>query len=102
MRVVRRPGVPSPYGAHGWGREGVRGYFEHFMQKNPTGTVIEDKGKGFHECFYYRAGKYDFATNVNGVDGLTHARYDYIWVNIGGKWFIQHHHSSELPKPKDH
>ncbi len=70
-------------------RAGVRKYFEHFMAKNPEGTIVsKEKGKRLADSLYYSVNNYDFVTKYK--DGgattmhITHARYDFIWIKIGG------------------
>lgn len=82
------------------GREGVVGYFEHFMAKNPDGTIIEDAVVSLSDIQFLHAGLYDFEIDdpATGGRAVVHARFTYIWELFQDRWFIVHHHSSLLPE----
>ena len=67
-------------------------YFEHFLQKKPSGTIDEGRRTIHLGCnLAFDAGLYTFAY---GTGGETKARYTYVYEYIGDKWLIAHHQSS--------
>ena len=76
--------------------EGIRDYFVHFLEKRPTGEILES----------YVSSQRNYATDV-GIYEFTfqdgskvRARYSYLYVKEGGEWKIKHHHSSGMPEAK--
>lgn len=79
------------------GREQIQNYFEHFLQKNPAGKVVEEQiqflGQG-----YAHSGNYDFTVGPENARQTINARFTFIWgKNEKGEWQILHHHSSLMP-----
>jgi uncharacterized protein (TIGR02246 family) len=77
----------------------IAGYFEHFLQKNPKGSIdTRTIHIGCNDA--YDVGTYTF--EVTGKDGQTSkvaARYSFVYELRDGKWLIVHHHSSAMPEP---
>ena len=81
------------------GHAGAKEYFEHFLQKNPSGEIIEEEVQSLTDDVYLHSGMYNF--EVDGADGrrsVVEARFSFVWERINDKWIIQHHHSSVKPK----
>ncbi len=76
------------------GREEIAGYFEHFLESNPSGEIVDSKLKVISEDAYLETGIYQFALTKNGEQSVVRARFTYIWQkNSDGEWKILHHHS---------
>ena len=76
------------------GRDGAKGYFTHFLAKNPVGKIITDEVQEIDENNYIHSGFYDFEINKQ----IVNARFTFVWQKINGVWKIIHHHSSLTPK----
>lgn len=80
------------------GADGAREYFIHFLEKHPSGTVVDETVRPLGEDAYLHSGLYDF--EVDDGDGgrtVAHARFTYLWIREDGAWKIAHHHSSLVP-----
>jgi uncharacterized protein (TIGR02246 family) len=73
-------------------------YFEHFLQKKPSGKIDESKRTIRIGCnVAFDAGLYTFTYGAGGDP--TKARYTYVYRYERGAWLIAHHHSSADPPP---
>ncbi|MBN1585356.1 SgcJ/EcaC family oxidoreductase [Candidatus Uhrbacteria bacterium] len=91
--------LPTMAGDFRQGRERAAGYFRHFLERHPSGTVVEGRVQALGEGTYIHAGLYDF--EVDGRDGgreTVRARFTFVWRLDGDRWSIVHHHSSALPQ----
>jgi uncharacterized protein (TIGR02246 family) len=82
--------------------EGIKDYFEHFLQKKPKGKIDSRTIHiGCNEAF--DVGAYTFTLiGEDGKKSEVPARYSFIYELRDGKWLITHHHSSAMPeKPGD-
>ncbi|MDD2325680.1 MAG: SgcJ/EcaC family oxidoreductase [Alphaproteobacteria bacterium] len=81
--------------------DGIKDYFEHFLQKSPKGRIDSSTIHiGCNEAF--DVGTYTFAlTDKDGKTQDVAARYSYIYELRDGKWLITHHHSSAMPEKVD-
>ncbi len=73
----------------------VKDYFDAFLLKEPQGEIVEgfvNIGDGWASD----VGIYEFTMGATG--DKVRARYSYIYVQEGGVWKIQHHHSSVMPE----
>ncbi|MER2519997.1 MAG: SgcJ/EcaC family oxidoreductase [Bdellovibrionales bacterium] len=79
-------------------RDGIKDYFEHFLQKKPKGKIDASTIHiGCDEA--YDVGTYTFAlTGKEGKVDHVAARYSFIYELRDGKWLIAHHHSSAMPE----
>jgi len=73
---------------------GIRDYFVHFLEKKPTGRILESyistsPGSAMD------VGIYEF-TFENGM--RIRARYSFLYTLVDGQWKIKHHHSSGMPE----
>jgi uncharacterized protein (TIGR02246 family) len=81
------------------GPAAIRGYFVHFLEKSPQGTI--DRRIVHIGCnIAYDIGLYTFELDGDqpGTRTKVGARYTFIYAAEGGKWLIVHHHSSALPE----
>ncbi|MGI5289027.1 SgcJ/EcaC family oxidoreductase [Nonomuraea polychroma] len=73
-------------------------YFEHFLQKKPTGTKIRAIVSVLDANTALDTGVYRFTlTDKDGNKTSVDARYTYLYEKRGGTWLIVNHHSSVLP-----
>jgi len=79
--------------------EAIRDYFEHFVQKEPSGRIDSSTVKiGCNEA--ERVGTYTWTLK----DPATHqsaqvpARYSFVYRYENGQWWIDHLHSSVMPE----
>ena len=81
------------------GQKGVEEYFEHFLEKSPTGKVIEDAVQPLNKDTYLHSGLYNFEVGPEEARSIVEARFTYVWKrDENGKWKIIHHHSSLKPE----
>lgn len=75
-------------------REEKRRYFEHFLQKTPSGKVdTRFLVRGCNTAV--AAGLYTFTFKT--PSGTAQARYTYTYEWTGSGWLITSHHSSQMP-----
>lgn len=73
-------------------------YFEHFLERKPTGEKIRTIVKVLDADSAIDTGVYRFTvTDEDGRKKAIDARYTYLYEKRGGKWLIVNHHSSVLP-----
>jgi len=73
-------------------------YFKDFVQKNPFGTITDDKVQVFDGGkAYLHSGMYTFELGDAGSRTPVQARFSYVWRKEDGEWKIAHHHSSVTP-----
>jgi len=78
--------------------EGIKDYFDAFLQKKPQGEILEGNihiGDGWCQD----AGIYEFTMGTTG--DKVKARYTYTYVFEDNQWMIAHHHSSVMPEGVD-
>jgi uncharacterized protein (TIGR02246 family) len=81
------------------GKKETEEYFAHFLQKNPIGTVLEEKIQTLSPKSYLHSGMYNFEVGPADDRQIVEARFTYLWTQTEeGKWKIAHHHSSVKPK----
>ena len=77
------------------GQTGVEEYFERFLEKNPTGEIIEEETQTLGSGCYLHSGLYNFKVGPNLNRQIVEARFTFLWKqNSRGEWKIIHHHSS--------
>jgi uncharacterized protein (TIGR02246 family) len=73
-------------------------YFEHFVQRKPSGTKLRTVVEVLDNNTAIDTGVYRFTlTNADGTTQQVDARYTYVYEKRDGKWWIVNHHSSVLP-----
>lgn len=78
-------------------------YFQHFLEKRPTGTVdMRFVDIGCNTAV--DAGLYTFTFGATGEVVQARYSYTYRWYPEadGGKWLITSHHSSAMPETTPH
>jgi hypothetical protein len=95
----------SPEHVQGLNKTAV--YFEHFMKKNPFGTVTDESVQIFDNGnAYLHSGLYVFklrlptylpTTGYPDKRDSVSARFSMMWKSYNGTWKITHHHSSVNP-----
>lgn len=84
------------------GRDAIRGYFVHFLEKHPDGA-IDSRTIRIGCNMAFDAGLYTFTVDGDepGKRVRLPARYTYVYRYRAetGRWLIVHHHSSTRPKP---
>lgn len=76
----------------------IRDYFEHFLQKNPAGTIDESNVRIFGIVAIH-SGLYTFKLSPQGKAPQTvHARFTFVYHWFGDRWLIVEHHSSAMPE----
>jgi uncharacterized protein (TIGR02246 family) len=82
------------------GRNEIRGYFVHFLEKHPVGRIdtraIIPAGCNMGVV----AGLYTFTVDegTSRVDSPARYTYVYVYKQEIGRWLIAHHHSSAQPQ----
>jgi uncharacterized protein (TIGR02246 family) len=90
--------LPTMLGEFKSGQEGAESYFEHFLLKNPRGTIIEDKVQSITPDSYLHSGHYNFELGPDNDRQISEARFSFLWSKVNGEWKIIHHHSSVKPQ----
>ena len=80
------------------GRNEIAGYFEHFLQSNPVGKILEREVVSIDENTYLDQGVYEFTLQQdNGREKKVQANFTYVWQkDENGDWKILHHHSAAI------
>lgn len=90
--------LPTLNGTFKHGSEEAEEYFEHFLQKNPTGEIVEDTVQKLSDACFLHSGHYDFELGSETDRKIAQARFSFAWQkNEAGEWKIIHHHSSVKP-----
>jgi len=92
--------LPTLNGELKRGVDGAIEYFEHFLTKNPFGTIIESvtqESSDKNTIIY--SGLYNFEIGPEDQRELAQARFTYVFQkNSKEDWSIIHHHSSLQPE----
>ena len=76
----------------------IRDYFEHFIQKNPCGNIIEHNIRVF-DNMAINSGVYHFSLDTKDNErSIVKARYTFVYKKFDDKWLIIEHHSSAFPE----
>jgi len=91
--------LPTVSGEFKKGQSGAETYFEHFLEKNPIGEIIQDEIQDLGPACYLHSGMYNFEVASDNNRQIVEARFSFVWKqNQQGEWRIVHHHSSVKPK----
>ena len=85
------------------GRDEIRGYFDHFLEKHPVGK-IDTRAIVPASCnMGVVAGLYTFTVDKENARVDEPARYTYVYAykQEVGRWLIAHHHSSAQPQKNE-
>ena len=78
--------------------EGIRDYFAHFLEKAPVGHIDTSTIRtGCNEAARMGTWTIDVTDPKTHEKGKVHARYTFIYRYAGGRWWIDHLHSSLMP-----
>ncbi len=75
--------------------DGVKDYFDTFLLNKPRGRIV-DGHISIGDGWANDSGIYEFTMGTTGEK--VKARYTFLYVQEGGTWKIQHHHSSVMPE----
>lgn len=81
-----------------YGTKGAEDYFEHFLTRNPEGSIVESRVQSLDENTLLHSGFYNFEVGPTHNRSLVEGRFTFLWIKIDDKWKIAHHHSSFKPK----
>jgi hypothetical protein len=90
--------LPTLSGKIRRGHEETGDYFNHFLTKKPSCTLIEDAITPIDDRTYCHSGKYNFELDKNGERVIFPARFSFIWKLKNDNWKIIHFHSSANPE----
>ncbi len=77
------------------GQKEIEGYFDHFLEIDPSGEVIERKTINISTKAFLDSGLYNFQVTRDGKKQTIEAMFTYIWQkDENGEWKIKHHHSA--------
>jgi len=80
------------------GKNGAASYFRHFLEKNPSGSVVLDEVQVINKQNYVHSGFYNFEVGPPDNRKVLEARFTFVWgLNEYDEWKILHHHSSLKP-----
>lgn len=81
------------------GIAGAADYFTHFLEKNPTGEIVEDNVQELSPDAILHSGMYNFTVGQEDNRQVVEARFTFVYKKDGdGEWKIAHHHSSLKPQ----
>jgi len=90
--------LPTASGDFKRGESGAEEYFEHFLEKNPVGEVVQEEVQVLGSDCYLSSGMYNFEVGPEEARKLIEARFSFVWKkDNAGNWKIAHHHSSVRP-----
>ncbi len=90
--------LPTVSGEFKKGRSGAEEYFKHFLEKNPTGEIIDDEVQILGPDIYLHSGMYNFELGSDDKRDIVKARFSYVVkLKENGGFEIMHHHSSIRP-----
>jgi uncharacterized protein (TIGR02246 family) len=76
----------------------VAEYFTHFLEKNPSGKIMDEVVQILYTDSYLHSGLYNFEIGSTDNRQTIEARFSFVWKkNETGQWEIIHHHSSTRP-----
>jgi uncharacterized protein (TIGR02246 family) len=94
--------LPTVSGKFMKGKDGAAEYFEHFLKKDPSGRVIEEKIITLEPGCYLHSGKYNFQVGPADNRQVVEAEFSFVWMkDSNDDWKIIHHHSSMAPEKED-
>lgn len=89
--------LPTLSGDMRSGPDEARDYFEHFLKKRPTCSLVEDSFRQLSDTAYCHVGTYEFVVDDQGRRVVVPARFSFIWSYEESEWKILHFHSSVRP-----
>ncbi len=90
--------LPTVSAEYKKGKSGAASYFKHFLEKNPSGSVVLDEVQVINTQNYVHSGFYNFEVGPSDNRQVLEARFTFVWVfDKYDQWKILHHHSSLKP-----
>lgn len=74
----------------------IRDYFVHFLEKKPTGRIIEQNIREYGDIAI-NSGLYTFSVEEDGAAAEVAARFTFVYQKREDRWLIIEHHSSIVP-----
>ena len=74
------------------------GYFEGFLENEPSGEITEGVIRDLGDGFVSHSGLYTFTMGASG--DVVPGRFTFVYQEIDGEWKIVEHHSSKEPVAK--
>lgn len=71
--------LPTVSGEFKKGQAGAEEYFKHFLEKNPTGEVVEDEVQALGTGCYLHSGMYNFEVGPDDNRQVVEARFTFAW-----------------------
>ncbi|MDD4271643.1 MAG: SgcJ/EcaC family oxidoreductase [Patescibacteria group bacterium] len=91
--------LPTVSGEFKKGRSGAEEYFKHFLEKKPTGEIVDDEVQTLGPDIYLHSGMYNFELGTDDKKDIVKARFSYVVrLKEDGSFEILHHHSSIKPE----
>jgi uncharacterized protein (TIGR02246 family) len=91
--------LPTLSGEFKKGRAGAEEYFHHFLEKHPSGVIVNGAAQIMSPTSYLHSGLYNFTVGPDDNRQVVEARFTYAWSqDEQGNWLIRHHHSSVKPQ----
>ena len=91
--------LPTMSGEFKRGQTGAEEYFHHFLEKSPSGVVVNGAVQMLSPNSYLHSGLYNFTVGPDENRQVVEARFTYAWQqDAQGNWKISHHHSSAKPQ----
>lgn len=78
--------------------QGVREYFTKFLAMDPNVNIVNSTTQELLDSAFVYAGVMEIQVDENGTRAMIYARFTFVWVLIGERWNIIHHHNSVVPK----
>ena len=76
----------------------IRAYFVHFLEKAPVGHVDTSAIRiGCNDAVRMGNWTFDLTDPETHAKSAAHARYTFVYRYSGGRWWIEHLHSSLMP-----
>jgi uncharacterized protein (TIGR02246 family) len=76
----------------------IRAYFEHFLEKAPVGHIDTSTIRiGCNDAMRVGNWTFDLTDPKTHAKSAAHARYTFVYRYSGGRWSIEHLHSSLMP-----
>lgn len=90
--------LPTVSAEYKKGKNGAASYFKHFLEKNPSGSVVLDEVQVINKQNYVHSGFYNFEVGPSDNRQVLEARFTFLWgLDEHDQWKILHHHSSLKP-----
>lgn len=79
--------------------DAIRAYFTGALKAGLKVRLVDHSSQPISETVVSDVGRYDFQRPSDGGMVDLPARFTFVLVRDGDRWFIAHQHSSSMPKP---